>query len=196
MDKKTYLNYLKLFGFSFYNDDLYIDKSFKINNINACKLCNLYKLKENFYKNQTKKAKIFILSDYNLGEDFAKELDLILKSNLNLNIKNIYFSSIVKCSNNYKKDNLAKCYQYSLNEIIESEASIIILLGENLKNILQLENFNIGDIIFYTLNGKKIKILINYSFYFIKKNPSYEIEFINNLKKLKEEVWENYSLLY
>lgn len=188
MDKKTYLNYLKLFGFSFYNDDLYIDKSFKINNINDCKLCNLYKLKENFYKNQTKKAKIFILSDYNLGEDFAKELDLILKSNLNLNIKNIYFSSIVKCSNSYKKDNLAKCYQYSLNEIIESEASIIILLGENLKNILQLENFNIGDIIFYTLNGKKIKILINYSFYFIKKNPSYEIEFINNLKKLKEEV--------
>lgn len=188
MDKKTYLKYLKLFGFSFFNDNLCIDRNFELNNIKNCKLCNLYKTKENFYSNCTKKAKIFILSDCNLSHNLAKDFDLLLKNSLGLGIKNIYFSSIVKCSNEYKMENLLKCYQYSLNEILESEANILILLGENLKNILQLEDFNIGDFIFYDFNGKKIKILINYSFCFIKKNPSYEIEFLNNLKKIKEEV--------
>lgn len=192
MKKITYLNYLKLFGFSFYNDILCVDKNYNIKDIKNCKLCNLYKSKQNFYSNSVKKAKVFVLSDFNFNNDLASDFNDILKTTFNIGINNIYFSSIVKCSNNYKNENIIKCYQYSLNEILESEANILILLGENLKNILKLENFNIGDIIFFDFNGKKIKVLLNYSFCFIKKNPSYEKDFINNLEKLKEKLWKNY----
>ncbi|MBT0879177.1 hypothetical protein KJQ97_07065 [Campylobacter sp. 2018MI01] len=186
MDKNTYLHYLKLFGFSFYNDKLSVNKNYNIKDIKNCKLCNLYESKNNFYTNKVIKSNIFILSDIGFNDNDAEYFNSILSNNLNLNLNNVYITNIVKCSNQYKQENILKCYQYFLNELLESEANIIILLGENLINILQLSNFNIGDIIFYDFYGKKRKVLLNYSFSFIKKNPSYENDFINNLKKIKE----------
>lgn len=188
MDKLEYLQKLKLFGYTFYNDNLSIDKSYDIKNIKNCKICNLYKLKENFYENKCKQAKIFILSQKNFYHNEAKRLDEILLKCLNLSLKNTYFSSVVKCSNNYNLSDFNKCYQYSLNEILESEAKIIILLGKNLKKLFNLDNFEIGDKIFYNFYGKKIKVLLNYDFDFIKKNPSFLFAFEQNLQKLKEEI--------
>lgn len=193
MCKKKYLNYLKLFGFHFYNDTLKLNYSYNINDINKCKICDLYKIKDNFYINSTKKASIFILSWNNLKLNDKNEFETILKSTLNLELKNIYFTSIVKCSNNFDTKHLNKCYYYALNEFIMSEAKILILLGFNLKNILKLDNINIGEQIFYKFNKKTIKILLNYDFYFIKQNPSYKNDFINNFKKIKENYEKNFT---
>lgn len=188
MDKLEYLQKLKLFGYTFYNDDFSIDKNYEVKNIKNCKICNLYKIKETFYENKCKKAKIFILSQKNFYINEAKNFDEILAKCLNINLKNTYFSSVVKCANNYDLDSFNKCYQYSLNEILESEAEIIILLGQNLKNIFNMGDFEVGDKIFYNFYGKKVKVLLNYDFDFIKKNPSFINAFEHNLKKLKEEI--------
>lgn len=188
MEKKRILYYLSLFGFSYYNENLINDKSYDIKNIKKCKLCNLYKTKHNFYENLVKKSKIFILSSSNLDLQDVNNFNDILKKSLNLTLSNIFFTSLVKCSNDYKNENIKICFNYFLNEFIESEANILILLGENLKNLLYLDNFFVGEKIFYNFNNKKIKVLINYDFYFIKKNPSYEKDFINNLEKLKDDI--------
>lgn len=188
MEKKRILYYLSLFGFSYYNENLINDKSYDIKNIKNCKLCNLYKTKHNFYENLVKKSKIFILSSSNLDLQDVNNFNDILKKSLNLTLSNIFFTSLVKCSNDYKNENIKICFNYFLNEFIESEANILILLGENLKNLLYLDNFFVGEKIFYNFNNKKIKVLINYDFYFIKKNPSYEKDFINNLNKLKDDI--------
>lgn len=188
MCKKYYLNYLKSFGFSFYSDTFKINKNYDINNLDNCKLCNLYKSKNSFYKNYTKKANIFILSWNNLNHNDMFEFNEILKQTINLELKNVYFSSVVKCSNNFNTDSFYKCFNYSLNEFIFSEAKILILLGINLKNILKLDNIMLGECIFYKFNNKTIKILLNYDFYFIKKNPSYKDDFINNFTKIKENI--------
>lgn len=188
MNKIAYLQRLKTFGFSFYNDTLTINKKYKKEDINNCKLCNLYKVKKQYYKTNLTKSNIFILSSYNLDYEDVENLNDILKNSIGLTLKNIYFSSVVKCSNKYSKEDMNKCFNYFLNEFIDSNANILILLGENLKNLLKLEKNLIGEKIFYKINNKTIKVLLNYDFDFIKKNPSLKMDFISNLNKIKEDL--------
>ncbi|OCX42358.1 hypothetical protein A7X81_03990 [Campylobacter ornithocola] len=200
MNKRS-LYYLKAFGFEYFNDQRQIkhcNLSFKELNerIRACNLCYFSKLrKHSLMEKEAKNAKILIYQAFidkeenESGEFFAsknkQEFLRLCKELLNLKEDEIYFSYMFKCFSNFKVDDqaLKLCLPYFYNELEFVKAKIILCLGQEAFVSLGFENFQKYKGQYMRYNNALL--LPSYDLEFLNKNPSFYVDFIEDIKKIK-----------
>ncbi len=195
------LHYLKAMGYNFTDENS--TQHFKIQNfkdlrknIQECTLCHFSKsrhftLMEKEIKNTSLMiVDMFAHKDENekgilLNSKKGKRLKFYLKEILGLCEKEFYFSYLFKCFSNEKFDDfsLQSCLPFFWNELELVQPKVILCLGEYPFKSLGFADFNTlrGEIFAY----KNFFIMASFELEFIEKNPSYEKNFIQDLKKIK-----------
>lgn len=157
------------------------------NQIGSCSLCYL--------KNRSKSvflgygnigAKILILSF--IGADAQNEHEFI-KNELDLDEKDIYLSSILRCSSTYDTldECITMCKPYILQEINLLKPKLILTLGAKALFAImpELRNSDINSIRGSFLKFANTILMPTFSLQWINKNPSFKPEFLNDLEKIK-----------
>ena len=200
MNKIKKLLYLKSFGYDFVDFNIDMDKyefdfSNLQNQIKNCRLCNLSKNRIcSLIDSDVNYKKLMIVDNfaqkeenesYILNSNNGKKLIWLLKKYLNITKKDFYFSYLYKCFN-YEKDDtfaLKQCLPYFWNEIKLCKPKIVFILGKTTFNNMGFKNFEKLRGVFFQYH--QMWILPSFDINFISKNPSFEQDFIDDLKKLK-----------
>ncbi|EAL0015366.1 hypothetical protein BBY97_03050, partial [Campylobacter jejuni] len=99
--------------------------------------------------------------------------------------EDFYFSYLFKCFCNGKFDDfsLQSCLPFFWNELKLIQPAFLLCLGEYTFKNLGFKDYHIlkGEVFAY----KNFFIMPSYDLDFIEKNPSYEKNFIQDLKKIK-----------
>ncbi|MCC8278084.1 uracil-DNA glycosylase family protein [Campylobacter sp. VicNov18] len=195
------LYYLKAMGFDFVDtqtnhyEQIQTFEELK-KNIQACTLCQLSKTRKfALMEAKMKNVKLLILDAY--GQKSENESGVLLNSKkgerlkhyiheiLGLCNEDFYFSYLFKCFCNGKFDDfsLQSCLPFFWNELKLVRPSLVLCLGEDAFKGLGFRDFDVlrGEIFAY----KNFFIMPNYGLDFIEKNPSYEQQFMQDLKKIK-----------
>ena len=195
------LHYLKAMGYDFIDENLKNDfwiKNFKElqNSVQNCTLCHFSKTrKHSLIEKEQKQVKLLILASFAqksenesgilLDSSRGKKLKKLLQEIIGLNRENFYFSYLFKCFSYSKFDNfsLQSCLPFFWSELKLIKPKIILCLGEYAFEGLGFKDFKAlrGEIFAY----ENFFIMPSFELEFIEKNPSYEKDFINDLKKLK-----------
>ncbi len=160
------------------------------NTIEHCALCDASKISKSkiFAKGDLNSPIMFISTvpsfDETANEMFIKMVEKVLC----LSIDSIYFTSIIKCDiseDNLQIDNYAtKCLGYISNQIENSQAKIIVTIGDSYNYLLHNQkelNLVRGMVIRY---GDKNIVPIYHPNYLLR-NPSLKKETFEDLKKIK-----------
>lgn len=195
------LHYLKAMGYDFIDENLKNDfwiKNFKElqNSVQNCTLCHFSKTrKHSLIEKEQKQVKLLILASFAqksenesgilLDSSRGKKLKKLLQEIIGLKRENFYFSYLFKCFSYSKFDNfsLQSCLPFFWSELKLIKPKIILCLGEYAFEGLGFKDFKAlrGEIFAY----ENFFIMPSFELEFIEKNPSYEKDFINDLKKLK-----------
>ncbi|MGH2327413.1 uracil-DNA glycosylase family protein [Campylobacter taeniopygiae] len=195
------LYYLKAMGYNFTDKPSNIQPKIKNfenlrSNIQKCNLCHFSKFRRfTLMENQLKPVSLMILDTF--GQKIENENGCILESKkgktlqsyiyniLGLKKEQFYFSYLFKCFSNGKFDDfsLQSCLPFFWNEVELLQPKFVLCLGEYAFNSLGFSDFN-------TLRGeifthKKFFFMASFDLEFIEKNPSYEKDFMEDLKKIK-----------
>lgn len=201
MSRIRNLHYLKSFGYEFVSKELnFTSKESDFAHLRAsvsrCELCSLSKKRHHsLIEPHLKPAKLMILDTFadksedesgslllsNKGEKLLK----LLKTALNLSQDEIFLSYVYKCFSGGKNDAnaLSSCLPYFWSEFCLVKPRVLLVLGED-----SFENLGFDD--FKRLRGElfthlKAWVMPTFSVEFIIKNPSFELEFLNDLSKIK-----------
>ncbi|MFQ6341926.1 uracil-DNA glycosylase family protein [Campylobacter sp. VTCC 70190] len=199
------LYYLKAMGFSFIDTPLNTPtkspeqaQNFKDLKklISSCTLCSFSKTRQfSLMEKDIKKVKLLIVDTFAtksenesgilLNSKKGEKLKHYLYENLGLRDEDFYFSYLFKCFCNGKFDDfsLQSCLPFFLNELKLIKPTFLLCLGEYAFKSLGFKDFHIlkGEIFAY----HNFFIMPSYDLDFIEKNPSYEKNFIQDLKKIK-----------
>lgn len=201
MSRIRNLHYLKSFGYEFVSKELnFTSKESDFAHLRAsvsrCELCSLSKKRHHsLIEPHLKPAKLMILDTFaDKSEDESGSLLLsnkgekllnLLKTALNLSQDEIFLSYVYKCFSGGKNDAsaLSSCLPYFWSEFCLIKPRVLLVLGED-----SFENLGFDD--FKKLRGElfthlKAWVMPTFSVEFIIKNPSFELEFLNDLSKIK-----------
>lgn len=201
MSRIRNLHYLKSFGYEFVSKELnFTSKESDFAHLRAsvsrCELCSLSKKRHHsLIEPHLKPAKLMILDTFaDKSEDESGSLLLsnkgekllnLLKTALNLSQDEIFLSYVYKCFSGGKNDAnaLSSCLPYFWSEFCLVKPRVLLVLGED-----SFENLGFDD--FKRLRGElfthlKAWVMPTFSVEFIIKNPSFELEFLNDLSKIK-----------
>ncbi|AJP35411.1 uracil-DNA glycosylase family protein [Campylobacter jejuni] len=195
------LYYLKAMGFNFV--DTHINHFEQVQNfqelkqlVSSCTLCQFSKTRKfSLMEPKIKNAKLLILDVF--GQKSENESGILLNSKkgeklkhyiyqiLGLCDEDFYFSYLFKCFCNGKFDDfsLQSCLPFFWNELKLIQPAFLLCLGEYTFKSLGFKDYHIlkGEVFSY----KNFFIMPSYDLDFIEKNPSYEKNFIQDLKKIK-----------
>lgn len=185
----------KSFGFR-YLDFFRFDKAINHQNfmseenLKHCVLCDASKLTQNkVFQQGDIKSKIIFITTVPIFDDASREMFLkMLQNVLGLASNEIYMTSIIKCDIDFKNPSLESfahsCKGYILNQLQQSDAPLLVTLGESY-NIL-LQNGNDLSLVHGTLIKFLNKTLVPiYHPSFLLRNPSLKKETFEDLKKIK-----------
>lgn len=201
MSRIRNLHYLKSFGYEFVSKELnFTNKESDFAHLRAsvsrCELCSLSKKRHHsLIEPHLKPAKLMILDTFaDKSEDESGSLLLsnkgekllnLLKTALNLSQDEFFLSYVYKCFSGGKNDAsaLSSCLPYFWSEFCLVKPRVLLVLGED-----SFENLGFDD--FKKLRGElfthlKAWVMPTFSVEFIIKNPSFELEFLNDLSKIK-----------
>lgn len=201
MSRIRNLHYLKSFGYEFVSKELnFTSKESDFAHLRAsvsrCELCSLSKKRHHsLIEPHLKPAKLMILDTFaDKSEDESGSLLLsnkgekllnLLKTALNLSQDDFFLSYVYKCFSGGKNDAsaLSSCLPYFWSEFYLVKPRVLLVLGED-----SFENLGFDD--FKKLRGElfthlKAWVMPTFSVEFIIKNPSFELEFLNDLSKIK-----------
>lgn len=158
--------------------------------VEHCSLCDASKISKNkIYAQGDINSKIMFISTIPSFDEVSQEMFVKMIENvLGLPMNRVYFTSIIKCDINEKSLNLdtytTKCLGYILNQIENSEAKIIVTIGDSYNYLLnnQTELSTVRGMVIR--HGEKNIIPIYHPNYLIR-NPSLKKETLEDLKKIK-----------
>ena len=158
--------------------------------VSKCSLCSLSKSKVSFaFAKGKKSSEIMVVS---LFENNVKELEnltFLFNSELEININHIYMTNILKCNVKIKKENLkseiSQCLGFLEQQIKIIKPKMIITIGTAFKYLMN----NTDDILnisggLYRYDESNVVPLLGLDF--LNKNPSYKVNMLNDLKKIKK----------
>lgn len=183
---KRELFYKKAFNQHFLKSNLNYNNLYNLKQINQCKLCILHKSKKTNYILADEKVKIFIITNRQLNIKETIFLEKYLKQ-INIKKEEIFISAITKCDFTNDKQNILKCFAYTINELIYFNIKKVLLLGKDLLEYFNLnkKNFCCKNILF--LNGKIIEVITSFSIEYLQKNPDKIEIFEQSLNLLMEK---------
>jgi DNA polymerase len=155
-----------------------------------CTLCDASKIsKIKIYASGDSNSQIMFLTTVPSFDEASKEMFYKMVENvIGLPIDSIYLTSIIKCDISEKTPQLSsyisKCKDYIENQILNSNAKIIVTLGDSY-NYLLINNSDISSVrgTVVRLNDKSIIPIYHPSF--LLRNPSLKKETFEDLKKIK-----------
>lgn len=162
------------------------------NYVSHCALCTLQSNRDQFiFGLGDKNSKIYIVG----LNHFSLKSDVIFDSFRNMcekvllvNMDEIYITNILKCSVNLNssqvEESIEICIDYLKKQLELAKPDIIITLGEAYNKMMN-SNENISDISGNIYDYNSIKLLPIMHPEFIYKNPSYKLQMLNDLKKIK-----------
>ncbi len=188
-------NFLSLSNYHDYNNIDELNREVK-----KCSLCSLRNSSKGVTAgigNENSKIMFILFSKKNdsYENNSKKFLENAIKNSLNLDIKEIYISSLLRCEISQSDDkspilnrSIELCRPYLFEEIRLIKPKIIVTLGEKAfmhlyPNLLLKGGFS-------SIRGSILKnedslILPTFSPEWISKNPSFENIFIDDLRKIK-----------
>jgi DNA polymerase len=158
--------------------------------LEQCTLCDASKItKHKIYHSGNSNSHIMFLTTVPTFDEASKEMFYKMVENvIGLSVDTIYLTSILKCDISEKTPQLssyiAQCKDYINNQIENSDAKIIVTLGDSYNYLLndQSEISSIRGSVM-KLNNKSIIPIYHPSF--LLRNPSLKKETFEDLKKIK-----------
>jgi len=197
----TLLENDKIFGIEYANSIQFKKQKFLSNKLplnlellseyaSKCSLCSLSKSKVSFnFDFGDKMSNIMMVSVDKINVREFDNLKNLFNSELEIDINHIYMTNILKCTSKIKKVNfdneIFQFLSYLEQQIRIMKPKIIITIGFAF-NYLMNRNDDIRNIsgTLYEYDICKVVPLLGLDF--LNKNPSYKVNMINDLKKIKK----------
>jgi len=171
--------------------------------ISNCHLCDLSKSRtQSMFGYGDSNANIMII-DFSVSQTqdsnnnyYSSRSGTILKemveNSFNLDIKDIYYTHIVKCkalsSNIPSPSEVNSCKNYLFSQIDFIKPKIIITLGEEVYKSITSDKENFENIRGHIIEFKKYKLLPIYNPHHLLRNPELQKITLNDLKKIKSYI--------